>query len=205
MHAALRRPSLAIAACLLAGCGARPAAPQTVEITASAPIATASAPEPPPPKEPERPRPPQGYVEMTPARVEPSAGGMAAVLLSDAAESVILPIYVGGTEALSIQLRLDKQRYQRPLTHDLLDAAVRELGGEVWKVHVDDLRNEVYIGRVFLRKGDRIIDLDARPSDAIALAIGDHVPIYVARRVLDRAGVRRDESAPKASAPPGGP
>jgi len=211
MHPPCRTPSIALAAALLAGCGARPAPAPTVEITAGAPVAVASAPEP-PPKEPEKPRPPKDYVEMTPVRVEPNQGG-GALLLSDAAESVVLPIYIGGTEALSIQLRLDKQRYARPLTHDLLDAIVRELGGEVWKVHIDELRGETFIGRVFIRKGDRIIDVDARASDAVALAIGDHVPIYVARRVLDRAGVHRDDnsggtaqrSAPPPGAPPSGP
>jgi bifunctional DNase/RNase len=131
-------------------------------------------------------------------RIEASGEG-AALLLADAGETVVMPIYIGGTEGRSIGLRLHGRRDSRPLTHDLLDAAVRKLGGEVWKVHVDDLRDNTYIGRVYLRKGDRILDLDARPSDAIALAIGDKVPIYVSRRVLDEAGVpnpERDAGAP---------
>jgi|HubBroStandDraft_2_1064218.scaffolds.fasta_scaffold311670_2 bifunctional DNase/RNase len=185
------------------GCGA-PQAPPVVVTVPAVPIAAVSALEPLPPKEPERPRAPKGYVEMTALRVEPDAGG-GALLLGDEARSVILPIYIGGTEGLSIRLRLDKQHYERPLTHDLFDAAVQELGAELWKVQVDEIRGTTFIGRVFLRKGDRIIDLDARPSDAIALALGSRAPIYVSERVLERAGVRRDTGAPGGSAPPGGP
>jgi bifunctional DNase/RNase len=145
---------------------------------------------------------------MTPLRVEDSPGG-AALVLADEWGKVTLPIFIGGTEGMSIRLRLDKEHYARPLTHDLFDAAVQELGGEVWKVHLDELRGSTFIGRVYIRKGERIIDLDARPSDAIALAIGNRVPIYVARRVLDQAGVRHDEAEqdapgamPTTTAPP---
>jgi hypothetical protein len=105
----------------------------------------------------------------------------------------MVPIFVGGTEALSIQLRLERQRYQRPLTHDLLDAVTRELHGEFEKVQVDDLRDNVYIGTVFVRDGRRVAVIDARPSDAIAIAIGAEVPIFVARKVIEAAGVRREE------------
>ena len=79
------------------------------------------------------------------------------------------------------------------MTHDLFDAAIHALGANLYKVHIDELRNNTFIGRVYLVKGDRILDLDARPSDAIALAIGNHVPIYVARRVLEEAGKRPSE------------
>jgi bifunctional DNase/RNase len=167
---------------LVAGCAAP--APPTVVVAAPVP----SVPEPaPPPRAPEPPSPPPEYVEMHAQRVD-SQGDGAALLLVDARESIGLPIYIGGTEGLSIRLRLEGRPYARPLTHDLLDSAVKKLGGQVWKVHIDDLRSGTFIGRVFLRKGDRIIDLDARPSDAVALAIGDRVPIYVAQRVLDQAG-----------------
>jgi bifunctional DNase/RNase len=198
------RRSAILAAALLTGCGAAPAAPTTV-VVAAPPISTARAadPEPARPTEPEPPRPPKDYVEMIPLRVEPTPNG-AALLLGDEAGSVIVPVFIGGTEAMSIQLRLEKQRHERPLTHDLFDAAVHELGAELWKVQVDALHHTTFIGRVFLRKGDRIIDLDARPSDAIALALGNRVPIYVAQRVIDSAGVRRDDARGDAEPAPDG-
>lgn len=122
-----------------------------------------------------------------------AAGPGSAVLLVDSAKERILPIFVGGTEALSIQLRLDRTRYQRPLTHDLLDSIVEKLGGGLVKVHVDELRGSIYIGTVFVRQGDRVIGVDARPSDAIALALGHGAPIFVAVKVLDAGGLRRGD------------
>jgi bifunctional DNase/RNase len=135
-------------------------------------------------------------VEMTVAAVAPTHGGGAAVLLVDPSHTRVLPIFVGGTEALSIDLRMRKQKYQRPLTHDLLDSVLRELGGKLVRVQVDELREEVFIGSVFIETGGRTVRIDARPSDAIALALGAGVPILVARKVLDAAGVSPDSLAP---------
>src|SRR5262249_35428984 len=81
----------------------------------------------------------------------------------------------------------------RPLTHDLMDSTLHELHAKVVKVQVDELRDGVFIGSIFVRSGNRVFRVDARPSDAIALAIGNHVPIYVARAVLDEAGIRGDD------------
>lgn len=140
-----------------------------------------------------RPTPPPTHLEMTVAGLGTTAEGGKVVLLIDPDQNTIVPIFIGGTEALSIQLRLDHQHYQRPLTHDLLDSMVRELGGELEKVQVDDLRDSTYIGTVFLRDGRRVAQIDARPSDAIALALGNEVPIFVARKVVEAAGVKREE------------
>ena len=79
------------------------------------------------------------------------------------------------------------------MTHDLLDRVVERLGGELVKVHVDGLARNVFIGRVYFRQGDQVFDLDARPSDAVALALGNRVPIFVANRVLDEAAVRPED------------
>jgi uncharacterized protein len=149
------------------------------------------------PREPTVVRPPRGYVEMTVVGVAPTEQGDA-VLLADGANRVIVPIYVGGTESLAIQLRLRKERYARPLTHDLMDAMMRELDGSLVKVQVDSLQGSTFVGAVFVRKADREIEIDARPSDAIALALGNHVPIFVAEQVIEEAGVRTDKDAPVA-------
>ena len=144
---------------------------------------------------------PDGYVEMRALRVAPLPQGDA-VLLADAEEAVLLPIFVGGTEALSIQLRLAHEPFERPLTHDLLDSLLRELDGTIAKVQVDELRGTTFIGSVWLRHEGRVVSVDARPSDAIALAIGAGAPIYVARTVLTAAGLTvTPPSAPPAPSP----
>jgi bifunctional DNase/RNase len=117
----------------------------------------------------------------------------AAVLLIDAKKATVLPIFVGGTEALTIRLRMNGQRYARPLTHDLLASLVEELGGQPVKVQIDELRDDTYIGSVFVRQGRRVLQLDARPSDAIAISLGSGAPLYVARSVMLGSGVSREE------------
>ncbi len=171
---------LQIAIALTVGCGGAARPPP-------APPAPAAVEEPPDPVVK-----PAGYVEVYPLQVVP-LDGSAALLLLDEASNVIVPIFIGGTEAASIEHRMRGTAPPRPLTHDLLDAAVKKLKGSIVKVHVDALRDGVYHGSVYLRSGRRVLRLDARPSDAIALAIGNRAPIYIARQVLEEAGVPRDE------------
>jgi hypothetical protein len=140
----------------------------------------------------ERPKAPAGYIEMEAIRITPTPEGLAVVLSDAKDQSVIVPIFIGGTEALSIELRMRHEKPKRPLTHDLFDAMLRETGSELVKVHVEAIQDNVFYGRVFLRHGGRVVEMDARPSDAIALAIGAGVPIFVAKSVLDEAGIYRD-------------
>jgi bifunctional DNase/RNase len=121
------------------------------------------------------------------------AGDGAAVLLIDSKHLTVLPIFVGGTEAMTIRLRADGSRYERPLTHDLLSSLVHELGGSPVKSQIDDLRDDTYFGSIFVRQGDRVLQLDARPSDAIAIALGSGAPLYVSRSVMLASGVPREE------------
>jgi bifunctional DNase/RNase len=131
---------------------------------------------------------PAALVEAEVLRVG-TLNGQAVVLLRAKGERRLLPIWIGEAEANAIHLRLTGQRPPRPLTHDLLDRVMAGLGGRLSRVHVEDLRENVFYGRVFLRQGTKELDLDARPSDAIALAVGAKVPVLVARKVLDAAGV----------------
>ena len=190
----MRAELLSIAIALLAGSGCGGSAPP------AAPPVPVAAPEPPPDPVVK----PAGYVEVHPMQVVPT-GDSAALLLLDEASDVIVPIFIGGTEALSIEHRMRGTAAPRPLTHDLLDAAVKKLKGSIVKVHVDALRDGVFHGSVYIRAGRRVLRLDARPSDAIALAIGNRAPIYVAQEVLDAAGVPRDELLKQLSAGGGGP
>ncbi len=182
--------SIAIA---LTGCGGSPPPPP--------PAPPAAAPAEPPPAPVVKPA---GYVEVHAMQVV-DLGSSSALLLLDEASSLIVPIFIGGTEALSIGHRMRGTTAPRPLTHDLLDAAVKKLRGSVVKVQVDALRDGVFHGSVYLRAGRRVLRLDARPSDAIALAIGNRAPIYVAQEVLDAAGVPRDELMKQLPANAGGP
>lgn len=116
-----------------------------------------------------------------------------AVILSPKGSDTIVPIFIGDAEAMAIALRLRRTSPPRPLTHDLLEKVIRSLGARVTKIHIDDLRDSVYLGRVFLAQGEKAVELDARPSDSIALAIGSAVPIFAARKVVDEAGVTRKE------------
>ena len=135
---------------------------------------------------------PKGYEHATVWDLVPAGDG-AAVLLLDASKTIVLPIFVGGTEALTIRLDLDGTHSGRPLTHDLLASIVKELGGEAVKAQIDDLRDDPYFGSVFVRPGDRVLQLDARPSDAIAIALGSGAPLYVSQSVMLTSGVPREE------------
>lgn len=137
--------------------------------------------------------PPPGYVVMKVKAQLDGLRGNALLLVDEEAERVV-PIFVGNTEALSIRLRMAGERFKRPLTHDLLDRVLRRLGGSFVRAQVDELRDNTYIGSVVVRAGDsRLIEIDARPSDAIALAIGNQAPIFMAKQVLDRAGHSIDD------------
>ncbi len=135
--------------------------------------------------------PPTGYVVMKPVARSGAFGN--AILLTRESDDVMIPIFIGGTEALSIELRLQHKTFTRPLTHDLLDSLVRELGGRMLRAQVNALVDGVFVGSVIFERAGQIVELDARPSDAIALAIGNDVPIYVAKAVIDEAGLRSGE------------
>ena len=135
---------------------------------------------------------PTGYEHATVWDLVPAGDG-AAVLLLDASSTTVLPIFVGGTEALAIRLNLDGKHYERPLTHDLLASIVKGLGGQAVKAQIDDLRDDTYFGSVFVRQGERVLQLDARPSDAIAIALCSGAPLYVSRSVMLSSGLPRED------------
>lgn len=137
---------------------------------------------------------PDGYSRVRVAGVTRLSHGGDAVLLVEEGKRRAVPIFIGGTEALSIQLRLKKQPFNRPLTHDLLDSSIQKLGGKVESVRVDKIESNVFHGTLVLKNGSQQIELDARPSDAIAIAIGNEAPIHVARKVLEHAGLDLDQA-----------
>ncbi len=116
------------------------------------------------------------------------------VILRDLERDLYLPIWIGPWEANAIATRLQGMIPERPLTHDLLAAVVDELGATVREVVIVDLAEETFHARILLQAGERLVEIDARPSDALALAVRTGVRIYAAESVLDRAGLRADEA-----------
>lgn len=94
-------------------------------------------------------------------------------------------IMIGIFEATSIDRRVKKMPSPRPLTHDLVANVVESLGGELRDIYISELRDHTYFAKLRIRQNGELIEVDTRPSDAIALAVTANVPIYVAEDVLD--------------------
>jgi len=123
------------------------------------------------------------------------------VVLKDSENTVNLPIWIGLLEATAIATELEGIEMARPMTHDLLRDLIGELGGEVIRVEISDLRDNTYYARIHIRaNGGAARVIDSRPSDAISLALRVKSPIYVARKVLNasEAAVRVAEEAREA-------
>ena len=120
------------------------------------------------------------------------------VVLKDEEEKFFLPIWVGIFEANAIALQLENITTPRPMTHDLLRNMINELDAEVTRVVINDLRDSTFFAQIRIvindGRGGKTLEVDARPSDAIALALRTEAPIYVAQSVLDQAQTISPES-----------
>lgn len=112
---------------------------------------------------------------------------MPIVVLKDIASDLVLPIWVGIFEANAIALELEKTATPRPMTHDLMRNMARNLNAEVRKVVVSELRDDTFYAVIWLDQKGETVAMDARPSDAIALALRWDCPIYVNRDVLENS------------------
>ena len=115
------------------------------------------------------------------------------VILKEKDAERFLPIWIGPAEADAIAVRLQDVSVARPLTHDLLRDVLEKLGAQVDSVVVNDLADDTFFARIMLRVNGERMEIDARPSDAIALAVRAQVPIYAEDAVLDKAGVLLDK------------
>ena len=112
------------------------------------------------------------------------------IVLKEKSGSRALPIIIGTNEALAIRMHLGGFTPPRPLTHDLLKAVIKDLEAEVEKIIINKILNGTFYALLILRSKDgRIIEVDARPSDSIALAVRTRSPIYVEEEVLNHAAV----------------
>ena len=112
---------------------------------------------------------------------------MPIVILRDAENQRVLPIWVGPVEANAIALQIENIAPPRPMTHDLLRNLLAELGATLTRVIIADLRENTFYAYLELHRGGEVQLLDARPSDAIALAIRTKAPVFVDTKVIDQA------------------
>ena len=129
-------------------------------------------------------------IEMSIDRIQmhPVSGQRVLVLKEKGADKY-LPIWIGPVEAESIALKLEGQQLPRPLTHDLMESMISDLGARVSRVVVSDLRDHTFFAKVIIQRNGTTIESDSRTSDAIALAVRSDAPIYATASVLELAGV----------------
>ena len=116
-----------------------------------------------------------------------------AAILKEKDADRYLPIWIGPPEADAILLKLQNIELSRPLTHDLLQSVISALGASVDSVVVSDLQNDTFFAKLYIILGKDQIEIDSRPSDALALAVRVGAPIYAESKVLEKAGIILEE------------
>lgn len=119
------------------------------------------------------------------------------VILKEKEAKRYLPIWIGPAEADAIAVKLQGVNVPRPLTHDLLNSVIDSLGASIDSIIVNDLKNDTFFARVILNVDGGKMEIDSRPSDALALAVRAEVAIYADEFVLEKAGILLDEETGK--------
>ncbi len=133
---------------------------------------------------------PPPYIEMEVKGVRlDTIGHNPVVLLADKEEKKVLPIWIGLLEANAIDRELKNGTSSRPMTHDLLHSILTQVQVEVKEVKIVDLKDNTYHATLFLKSNKGVTEVDARPSDAIILALKSKIPILVASKILDEQGI----------------
>ncbi|MDX1531060.1 MAG: bifunctional nuclease family protein [Rhodothermales bacterium] len=142
-------------------------------------------------------------VDIIGLSTSPSSGGAYALVLGEVDGNRRLPIIIGAFEAQAIALELEKIQPPRPMTHDLIRNLFEAVEADVTDVVIDDLREGTFFAKIRYVANGKEAQLDARPSDAVALAVRTDAPIYVVPAVLEEAGIpAEDEVSPLARATP---
>ena len=123
------------------------------------------------------------------------ATNMPIIVLKDPSSDAVMPIWVGPFEAQAIAIELEKISAPRPMTHDLVRNLVHHLNGGLERVVITEIREDTFFAVLWLRQGEESVMVDARPSDAIALALRFDCPIYVAEQVLQAARISSGASS----------
>jgi bifunctional DNase/RNase len=111
------------------------------------------------------------------------------VLLKTVTGNTFLPIWIGHAEAAAILMKLQGAETPRPMTHDLLNDVLGELNAEIAKITVTELRENTFYALITLRASSSEIEVDSRPSDALALAVRTNAPIFAADKVIEESGI----------------
>lgn len=126
------------------------------------------------------------------------ATNMPIVVLKDVGSDTVMPIWVGIFEANAIAIEIEKLAAPRPMTHDLTRNLIQNLNAQLERVVITELKDDTFFAILWLRQGIELVAIDARPSDAIALALRADCPIYVSEQVMHSARLNT-------SGPPDGP
>lgn len=126
------------------------------------------------------------------------ATNMPIVVLKDVSSETVMPIWVGIFEANAIAIEIEKVAAPRPMTHDMTRNLIQNLNAQLERVVINALKEDTFFALLWLRQGEDVLTIDARPSDAIALALRADCPIYVAEEVMRAAKLNT-------SGPPEGP
>jgi len=117
------------------------------------------------------------------------------VLLKDFNSDKVVPVWIGQAEATAIAIALQEKEFPRPLTHDLLQTMVSTLGGELDMIVIDNIQDATYFATIFVRDtGGNVFEVDARPSDSIAVALRMSTPIYISEDVFSSSAVDMPET-----------
>ncbi|MFH1070575.1 MAG: bifunctional nuclease family protein [Candidatus Glassbacteria bacterium] len=116
-----------------------------------------------------------------------SSNNSPVVLLKEKNGERVLPIWIGPSEASAIAMEISGVKFKRPLTHDLFKQALVDLGVQLESVYISELRDNTYYARIYLNQDGKRLELDARPSDSIALALRMKAPIHTSEELLDSA------------------
>jgi len=119
-------------------------------------------------------------------------GPQAVVFLSDNGDQMV-PIYIGPAEAISIDVALRKETTPRPMTHDLLKTIMDNFDIGIDRIIIDDLDEQVFYARIKLQDGERQIEIDARPSDCIALAVRTNASIFMERGIMEKVSIDKKD------------
>ncbi len=126
------------------------------------------------------------------------------VILKEKMAERYLPIWIGPAEADAIAVKLQGVTVPRPLTHDLLYSVIDDLGAIINSIIVSDLKNDTFYAKINLSVDGKQLEVDSRPSDALALAVRAGVPIYAEEAVMDKAGILLDKETGKPVSEEGG-
>ncbi|MFN4245437.1 MAG: bifunctional nuclease domain-containing protein, partial [Brevinematia bacterium] len=116
-----------------------------------------------------------------------------AMIFYDRENNRVLPIFIGPFEANGILMKLQEIKFPRPLTYDLIRNILDSIGVYVEKVVINDLRDNTFYAIIYLNFEGNIIEIDSRPSDAVAIAVRFNAPIYVAQHVMEQSSIHRSE------------